>query len=262
MKSIDNIGAIIEPEGVFIKKYVCDGCYQEVEQKEMTIPVGPMKGTKTLINFGCKCADIELIRETKAKNGRLRKGKLEEVFNHYSLLNDSLQAATLENYEPTNEKLAKVKGKIEDYINGFDGKKSLMLFGGYGTGKSHLSVSITKKLMDKGKRCLFLSLPKLLTKIKDTYNNDGVTEDELLEMIKKVDLLVLDDLGAEHPTPWTVAKMFEVIDDRAGKSTVYTTNLSSKELRERFNERNFSRIMENTESIGLQGEDFRRKNKY
>lgn len=260
MKSIGEIGAIIEPNGKLIKKYICKECAEEVERKEMIIPIGPMKGEKTILNFGCKCPDRKLARESAARSEALRSDKMKDLFNYYSLLNQSLQEATLENYEPDNDRLKKVKNQVETYIKEFDGKKSLMLFGDYGTGKSHLSVSITKELMEQGKECLFLSLPKLLTKIKDTYNNNGVTENELLEVIKRVDLLVIDDLGAEHSTPWAIAKLFEVIDDRAGKATVYTTNLTSEELRERFNERNFSRLMDNTKPVGLKGDDYRRRN--
>ncbi|WP_249928329.1 ATP-binding protein [Niallia circulans] len=82
----------------------------------------------------------------------------------------------------------------------FDKKQNLLFTGNYGTGKSHLSVSITKKLIEQGYECLFLSLPKLLTKIKQTYNKEGITEAELLQVIQRVDLLVFDDIGAEQRT--------------------------------------------------------------
>lgn len=250
---------IKKPEEKFIKSYECTGCKQTITQKELQIPMGPRRGEWIIANYGCKCADIKLAEKSKQLRRRLKSEKLKEKFNYYSLLNGSLQKATLENYEPTNSDLAKAKQDIKTYIDTFDGSKNLLLHGNYGTGKSHLSVAITKKLMEQGKECLFLSLPKLLTKIKDTYNNKGVTEEELLSVIEQVDLLVLDDLGAEHNTDWAVSKVFEILDDRSGKSTIYTTNLNSKELRERFNERNFSRLMENTQIIMMNGKDYRRK---
>lgn len=250
---------IPSPKQRLIKTYVCPGCNRTVEQKELEIPRGLRKGEKIIANYGCKCADIELAKQAKERSKRLKLAKMKEKFDYYSLLNGSLKNATLENYEPTNSDLAQAKQHIEKYIREFDGEKNLLLHGSYGTGKSHLSVAITKKIMEQGKECLFLSLPKLLTKIKDTYNNKGVTEEELLEVIQNVDLLVLDDLGAEHSTDWSVSKLFEILDDRSGKATIYTTNLSSKELRERFNERNFSRLMENTEIIIMNGKDYRRK---
>jgi len=255
---MDHIG-ITKPNERFIKEYVCPGCNMTVTQKESTIPVGPHKGEKIIADYGCDCEDIRLANDLKEQRERLRSRKMKERFDYYSLLNNSLKNATLENYHPTSEELAKAKQQIETYISEFDGSKNLLLHGSYGTGKSHLSVAITKKLMEQGKSCLFLSFPKLLTKIRDTYNNNGVTEEELLEVIQNADLLVLDDLGAEHNTEWSISKLFEIIDDREGKSTVYTTNLSSKEMKAQFNERNFSRLMGGTEIVIMNGEDYRRK---
>src|SRR5699024_452498 len=123
----------------------------------------------------------------------------------------------------------------------------------------HLSVAVTKELMRKGKSCLFVSLPKLLTKIKNTYSGGEVSEDKLLKMIQDVDLLVLDDVGAEQQTDWVNSKLFEIMDDRAGKATIYTTNLNSKELRKQIGERNFSRMMDNLQIIPMNGRDYRRK---
>lgn len=251
--------AVPKPKERFIQEYVCPGCNRTVTQKELEIPVGPRKGEWITADYGCKCQDIQLAKESEETRERLKYAKMKEAFDYYSLINNSLANATLKNYHPTSNELETAKQNITNYIQEFDGKKSLLLHGNYGTGKSHLSVSITKKLMEQGKECLFLSLPKLLTKIRDTYNNQGVTEDDLLKVIKRVDLLVLDDLGAEHNTEWAVSKLFEIIDDREGKSTVYTTNLGSKELKQRFGERNFSRLMENTEIIIMNGSDYRRK---
>lgn len=250
---------IARPNERFIKEYVCPSCNMTVQQKELEIPRGPYKGEKIIANFGCKCADHELAYEARRKQAHLKNKKMKRFFDYYSLINSALKDATLENYEPTNEELSKAKHNIMNYIQEFDGTKNLLLVGDYGTGKSHLSVAVTKELMEQGKECLFLSLPKLLTKIKETYNNKGITEDELLEAIQRVELLVLDDIGAEHHTGWVNSKLFEILDDRSGKSTIYTTNLNSKDLRLRINERNVSRMMENTEVINMNGRDYRRK---
>lgn len=248
-----------KPDEKFIKTFICEDCGEDVEQKELTIPIGPREGEKIIANYGCICADIELANESIKLQNKLKNRRMREMFDYYSLVNHSLQQATLENYEPTNDELTNAKQNITNYINEFDGTKNLLLHGSYGTGKSHLSIATTKALMEKGYECLFLSLPKLLTKIKETYNNDGVTEDELLEMIQRVDLLVLDDLGAEHNTDWVNSKLFEILDGRAGKATIYTTNLNSSDLRKQINERNFSRMMENTDIIPMNGRDYRRR---
>lgn len=250
---------VMKPNEQFIKEYVCPDCNKTITQKEMEIPIGPRKGEWITANYGCKCPDIKMAKESERIRKKLKNDKMKQFFDYYSLINNSLEHATLENYEPTSNELMAAKQTITNYIQEFDGTKNLLLVGNYGTGKSHLSVAVTKKLMEQGKECLFLSLPKLLTKIKETYNNKGVTEDELLEAIQRVDLLVLDDIGAEQQTEWATTKLFEIMDDRAGKATIYTTNLNSEKLRAQINERNFSRMMENTEIIKMNGRDYRRK---
>ena len=255
MQQID----LFKPKERLIKEFVCNGCKKEVTQKELVIPIGPRKGEKVIANYGCECKDIELAKEALRTKNNMEARKMRQFFDDNSLINESLQNATLENYNPTTAELAKAKQQITEYINNYDGTGNLLLHGNYGTGKSHLSISVTKKLMEKGYSCLFLSLPKLFTKIRDTYNDSNITEDKLLEYIQQVDLLVLDDLGAEQKTEWAISKLFEVMDSRAGKSTIYTTNLSSAELRNHMNERNFSRLMENTKVIIMNGPDYRRR---
>ena len=106
----------------------------------------------------------------------------------------------------------------------------------------------------------------MLTKIKETYGGVAeYSEGEILNLIGKIDLFVLDDLGTEYTSgkqgtdTWTDMKLFEVLDSRAGKSTIFTTNLSSKELRGKLNERNLSRVLDGTEIITMRGSDYRRR---
>src|SRR5699024_2314445 len=166
---------------------------------------------------------------------QLKHRKLMASFNYYSLINDSLKEATFDNFDSPDSNLKRAKEEALAYSHSFDRKQNLLLAGDYGTGKSHLSVSITTALMKKDYECLFLSLPKLLTKIKHSYDTKGVTQDELLNVIERVDLLVLDDIGAEEKTEWSTSKLFEILDGRSNKATIYTTNLYSAELKERVN---------------------------
>lgn len=250
---------IDRPEEKGVRKFVCESCGYDVVQKELVIPFGKYKGEITKANYGCRCEDIELGKQAVRKRDELKRNSMQRFFDENSLVNRSLQRATLDNYEPTSDELAKAKQQVTDYINNFDGTSNLLLYGSYGTGKSHLSISATKKVIEAGYSSLFLSLPKLLTKIRDTYNDDQMTEDRLLEHIREVDLLVLDDLGAEQVTEWSNSKLFEVMDSRSGKATIYTTNLGSAELRDHMNERNFSRLMEDTEIVIMNGADYRRR---
>lgn len=256
------------PTPVILNNYQCEGCSENVSVTEMTIAGGPDKGKKERFYMGCKCEDIALAERALENDKKAKMNRTKDIFDQNSLVNKSLLKATLENYLPPNEELDKAKQTVMNFVSEFDPKdgKNLLLVGTYGTGKSHLSYATAKRLIEKGYSALFLSVPKLLTKIKETYNaSSKFSENDLLEFVALVDLLVLDDLGAEYTNMknssdnWTMTKLFEVIDSRAGKHTIYTTNLSSVELESKVNARNFSRIMDDTEVVPMNGKDYRKK---
>lgn len=267
MQGLTREGQILKPEKQVIESYTCDGCHKQVERSRMQIPLGPHKGKWTTVEMGCKCEDIALAQQALKNRDQAIYQKVFKVFEQHSLMNKSLQEATFESYQPPTPMLREAKDRLEEYAENFsEDAGNLLIFGPYGTGKSHLAVSLTKQLMKQGKRCLFLSVPKLFTKIKQTYSEDSpFNENQILELIQKMDLLVLDDLGTEYTNAkdgqnsWGHTKLFEVLDDRAGKPTVFTTNLMSTQLEKKLNERNFSRLMDGTEVIKMEGPDYRRK---
>ncbi len=203
-----------------------------------------------------------MVQQILQENAAARRAKLQKVFDTNSLIPKKLLPATFENYQPGNESQALAKQKGMEYADHFDTEESrnLLMTGPYGVGKSHIAVSIQKRLMHLGFSCIYISTPKLLTKIRDTYNRDSEhNELELLEMIEQVDCLVLDDIGAENGTDWTASKVFEVVESRLGKHTIYTTNLSGRQLEKQIGERNMSRLSQDTEWLKVVGEDYRRR---
>lgn len=256
------------PKSIVLKTFRCPGCGQEVQQTEFVIPFGPHKGETFIKNVGCRCEDNQLAMQAVRNHQAMLERKARDMFDANSLINRSLQRATFENYDPPTPELKRAKNKIYQFAKNFNPNEceNLLLKGGYGTGKSHLAVSAVKMLLDKGYTCLFLSVPKLLTKIKNTWNRDSKwSEDDMMDYITRVDLLVLDDVGTEYTNlrneqdNWTQSKLFEIMDSRSGRHTIYTTNLSAAELEKKINSRNFSRLMEDTEVIIMDGPDYRKK---
>lgn len=268
MKSVADVNQIIRPRQKLLKTYICDGCGRNVQKKEMVIPMGPRKGEVIIADLGCKCEDIRLV-EQAIKQGKENKiNKIKKIFDNNSMMNRSLQNATFKTYNPTTPDLHEAKRNLMAYAKNFDKEKSsnLLLVGTYGTGKSHLSVSLTKELMQKNYTCLFLSVPKLFTKIKETFNSSSqFSQSDIFTLIESVDLFVLDDLGAEYTNAkngidnWAHTTLFEVLDNRQGKPTVFTTNLNSNQLAHKMNDRNMSRIMDGTKVIEMNGPDYRRR---
>lgn len=215
---------------------------------------------KELIRKQIEEEERRLVESILKENDLRKKENIKKMFEEKSLINVELQKATLDNYVPTTELLQKAKKIAIKYVNSYskDNPINILLFGNYGTGKSHLSVGITKALMDKEITSIFISMPKLHTKLRDTYNKKSQqSEAEIMKALEDIDLLVLDDIGAEKDTEWANSKLFEILDSRQGKHTIFTTNLNENNLKAHVGERNYSRLMYNTHLVKMTGDDYR-----
>lgn len=257
------------PAPVILDNYDCEGCGESVTVTEMAIAGGEHKGKIEKFYLGCRCGDFFLAEKVIENEKKAKMNHFKGLFDQNSLINEALKKATFDNYLPPTDQLATAKKELMEFVETFNPKEpqNFLIKGTYGTGKSHLSYATAKTLLENQYSSLFLSVPKLLTKIKETYNGGSkFSENELLEFVAAVDVLILDDLGAEYSNSnrgqtdnWFWTKLFEIVDGRAGKSTIYTTNLSSAELEAKVGTRNFSRIMDNAEVILMNGKDYRRK---
>ncbi|HHX0067887.1 TPA: ATP-binding protein [Staphylococcus aureus] len=214
----------------------------------------------TEFKHGCDCEMIEYAKQsTENYHKRNRRRKAERIFKQ-SIMNEDLTKATFDNYNPTNSQLEYAKNLCERYANNFtlDNKQSLLIQGSFGTGKSHLSMSIVKSVKAKGYTVLYMNVPQLISTIKNTYNNQtAMTEQELAQIISDVDLMVFDDYGI-NMNEFATSKMFELIESRIGKHNIFTTNLDEKEMTKNKDlQRIFSRIMSNTTLIKMDGQDYR-----
>lgn len=242
-----------------LNEYICEGCGKHVQEIRMKTLLGPDKGHYFESKMGCDCEILGIIESQREET---KKARLLKIFKQNSLINPSLQSATFENYEPSEFKQAYEQAK--KYVTEFDIDKprNLLFQGSFGTGKSHLSVAIAKELTKKGYTAIFISTPKLLTKIRNTYNkNSELAEESIINSICNADLVVFDDIGAEGDIKgWGLQKIFEVIDQRAGKHNIYTTNLTSAEFESTKDlNRIFSRLMMDTELIKMDGTDYRKR---
>lgn len=248
-------------------KQTCEGCGNEVLMIQTPIIGGPDKGKLITTKRGCICWENEQARLAKIEQ---QKSKVKQYVEKYSTVNPDLENATFESFDPSTGNQVEALKLAMEYVQQFSlsDPKNLLFAGLYGLGKSHLSYSICKALREKGFVAVFISVPKLLTIIRSSYNkSSNVTEGDLLDVLSKVDFLALDDIGAERSKrdedgeSWAAEKIFEIIDGRSGRSTIYTTNLTAEELARKVGERNFSRMMMNTKPFKFEGVDYRINNK-
>lgn len=119
-----------------------------------------------------------------------------------------------------------------------------MLFAGtFGSGKTHLAAAIANYRRDQGDEVVLLTAPDLLDYLRTTFAPDSpVTFDTLLDRLRNVPLLILDDLGTEAAKPWAQEKLFQLLDYRyvSRLPTVITT---AKDI-ESINPRLVSRLID------------------
>ena len=102
-----------------------------------------------------------------------------------------------------------------------------VLLGPYGCGKTHLAVSIAKVRVECGATVLVQTVPDLLDHLRSGFSPNAEQDfSAKFEQMRNVDLLVLDDYGAQHNTDWATEKLFQLFNYRYTKnlSTVVTSN--------------------------------------
>ena len=160
--------------------------------------------------------------------------------------------------DPTTVRLVRrFADQIDDHLAEGDG---LCIVGDVGTGKTTLAMLVSKAALEAGHSVAIYSLPRLLTYIRTTFREGSdQTHAELLDRLAAVELLHLDDLGAENTNPWVLEELYSIINTRyeEKRSVIVTTNLGRRELREQIGERTVSRLADMCLDIPLWGEDRR-----
>lgn len=141
--------------------------------------------------------------------------------------------------------------------------RGVWLMGDVGTGKTTLAMLVSRLVLEAGHTAAIYSLPRLLSRIRRTYDAEAGEQSylEFFDRLTSVDLLHLDDLGAEKSSDWVLEQLYAIVNERyeTQRSIVVTTNLQEPELREQIGERTVSRLAEICDQfvIPLYGTDLR-----
>ncbi len=140
---------------------------------------------------------------------------------------------SLDGFEGGDKVTAFCREYVRDLVLGCAG--NVLLTGGCGAGKTHLSAAILRQAICEGFKgtALFTTAPELLLGIREAFSvKTEVNEREVIDKYSGVDLLVLDDFGAEKQSAWAVTTLYLIIDRRLRdmKPTIVTTNLSLEDI--------------------------------
>ena len=136
---------------------------------------------------------------------------------------------------------------------------SLIFQGGVGLGKTHLSLAIAGEVINKGYGVIYGSANNLFARIEDEHFGRASKGENTRELLCDCDLLILDDLGTEFSTQFTVSVLYDIINTRLlrYRPTIISTNLDAAGLEQKYTQRVTSRLIGSYNRYAFSGSDMR-----
>ncbi|MBR2651119.1 MAG: ATP-binding protein [Clostridia bacterium] len=205
----------------------------------------------------CTCFKQLLVTENIKSSGM---GKLieEQSFENFNLGAYAYDAEVYENMQAVYEA---AREYAESFGKASDIKKNLLFLGKTGSGKTHISTSIAKVVIERGYEVIYDSVQNIISAFeKDKFRSGYGAYEPQGDKYLECDLLILDDLGTEFSSQFTVSCLYNLFNTRKNRAlaTIISTNLSADELVAKYDDRIYSRIVGKDYDIFVfNGKDFR-----
>ena len=153
---------------------------------------------------------------------------------------------------------------LKEYSESFDAKTSsgVLMIGPTGLGKTHLSSALAKRVIERGYDVFYSTAIDLFSDFEYQRFKSGVGEDNgRIERYFDCDLLIIDDLGTEFINQFTVSTLYNLINSRINrkKPIIINTNLSTKEILQKYTDRITSRLLGEYKILSFVGDDVRKQ---
>ncbi len=207
----------------------------------------------------CACRKAERIKREEAEKHRNHLQIVEDLKRN-GFINDEMRNWTFEKLwkQRTQSEIARVF--VEDFVDMQKENMGLLFWGKVGTGKSYLAGCIANALMEK-------EIPVCMTNftaILHTLENSFVGRNEYIDRLCHYPLLIIDDLGKERGTEYSLEQVYDIIDSRyrSRKPLIVTTNYTYdmiKNPQDTAHARIYDRLREMCVAVMFDGENFRDK---
>lgn len=225
-------------------------CEKHGEYEARQINIG---GRSTILSQCPKCAAEDLKQRRIKEQEDQENSKQLRTQNCIAAFEKSIpmrfRHATLDNFITDTPQKAEKKQYIDRYANAFGNKiqetgGGLIMTGNPGTGKTHLAIGLGRDLSNLGWFVAYQNLTELIRSIRATWKDDTKSEDEIIRRLKAVDLLIIDEVGAQAGSDNERNIVFEIINGRYEnvKPTIIISNYSINEVAEFISERSVDRI--------------------
>ena len=228
---------------------VCETCgeplFQEIEM------LGSADGKKYIVPRTCKCRKDEAKRWAEKEAHEALEVKRERMIpSRYG------RECRFENANDT-----KAIRAMKFYVENWDEMKTKpgsMLYGTVGTGKTYAAYCAANALIEKG---VSVYINRILN-IADSMFGDRENYYHMLDRVKKCELLILDDFGADRDTSFMNEQAFKIVDARieTGRPMIVTTNLTPEVMmseKDYERKRVYDRIIGNTTPVKCVGKSMR-----
>ncbi|MGI6225209.1 MAG: ATP-binding protein [Peptococcales bacterium] len=194
-----------------------------------------------------------------------QKDKLDAIFRQ-SGISGNMETKTFDNFDVSFYQDVKGMGQKVERCRDFalkvvneERQNNLFFTGAVGRGKTHLSLAIANHVLQLGGTVIYKRIDDLLDIIREYKFNresDNVDNSIQLSYLKKVDLLIIDDLGAENVTPFAQNQIRILIEDRNNfnKPWIINSNLNINELQDYYGQRVTDRIIEKADIFSFESE--------
>ena len=236
----------------------CPKC-KEAINKRITI-----LNREMIVPVICSCKKKEIEKKEELEKNKEKQIRLKQIIKN-SLMDEKFKDSKFENWD-FNKGTKKMYEIGTKYSNRFSEMKKesigLLIYGEPGNGKTHTATCIANTLMAKMVPVICVNIDSLLSRIKETYNTWGKEgEETILRSLSNADLLIIDDLGTEQDTDWSKSKIYNILDSRYrnGLPLIVTTNIPLTELKNKYHERTYDRLLEMCTPILNDGSSIRRE---
>lgn len=198
----------------------------------------------------------DVARPCECRDSRLRRGRSKGVastippkFRGVSF--ERPPVSDMERDMETRAAVSQVRSFVGSLDENLQAGRGIWFLGDVGTGKTTLAMLISKTALERGHSVAIYSMPKLLARIRRTYEAEpgGDSYSQFFERLTSVDLLHIDDLGAERQTDWVIEQLYSIVNERyeAQRSIMFTANAGDDPqlaVEEQIGRRTFSRLVE------------------
>ena len=231
---------------------MCGKCHTRKQKKIFFL------GEERIVSCLCRCAAERLEKENARREAEEDLMRIRQM-KSAGLQDKAFYNYTFERCDASQENAIYAKRYAEHFSELAQTGQGLLFWGNVGTGKTFLAGCIANALLDWKIPVLMTSFPKILNALGGLYSAE---RNEYLASLNRYSLLVIDDMGIERESQYTLETVYVVIDERykSCKPFIITTNIQLEKLKNPHDlehARIYDRIMERWMPVYFGGRTYR-----